>query len=218
MSESSLQVDRSYYENERPEVAKLVDADALVILDVGCAMGHLGELLKKQVPGRRVYGVERNEMAAAHARSVLDGVTAGDIQTKTLPFQPATFDCMVFADILEHLTDPAAVLKRLRPLLKPQGHIVCSIPNMRHYAVILRLIHRGWEYEDYGHFDRTHFRFFSLASMKTLLAFVGFSIEHVEPRIVASTKMKLLNAFCLNRLEEFLAFQYLIKARNSSAS
>lgn len=206
-----------YYDNERPEIFRLVEESARVILDVGCGTGRLGANLRQAVPGRKVFGIEHNNRIAAEAEKLLDGVLVGDLQTMSIHFDPEVFDCIIFADILEHLVDPAAVLRKLKPHLKPEGKVICSIPNMRHYTAILRLLCRGWEYDDWGLFDRTHLRFFSLRTMKKILADQGFQIEHIEPRIVASRKMEFVNALCFGKLEEFVAWQYLIKARNSLA-
>jgi 2-polyprenyl-3-methyl-5-hydroxy-6-metoxy-1,4-benzoquinol methylase len=208
-------IEPGYYENERPEVFGFVDKSARVILDVGCGRGRLGANLKQAVPGRKVFGIEHNDQIAAEAKKVLDEVLVGDLQTMNIPFDIEMFDCIIFADVLEHLVDPDAALRRLKPHLKPLGNVICSIPNMRHYTVILRLLRRGWQYDDWGLFDRTHLRFFSLRTMKKMLADQGFQIEQIQPRIVASRKMKFLNALCLGMLNEFVAWQYLIKARNS---
>jgi 2-polyprenyl-3-methyl-5-hydroxy-6-metoxy-1,4-benzoquinol methylase len=201
-----------YYENQRPEVARLVPTSAVTILDVGCGKGALGKLLKEQQSERKVYGIEYVPDIAESARRVLDDVQAGDLQSMTLHYPRAFFDCMVFADILEHLADPLAVLRNLAPHLKPDGRVVCSIPNVRHYTSFLKIL-SGWEYDDYGLFDRTHLRFFSLKTMKQLLSDTGFVVEHYEPRIVASRKMRVAGALCLGRIDDFLAFQYLLRAR-----
>jgi 2-polyprenyl-3-methyl-5-hydroxy-6-metoxy-1,4-benzoquinol methylase len=206
-----------YYDNERPEIFRLVDESARVILDVGCGRGRLGAKLKQAFPERKVFGIEHNDRIAAEAEKVLDGILIGDLQTINISFPAAMFDCIILADILEHLVDPGAALRKLKPHLKPQGKVVCSIPNIRHYTAILKLLRRGWEYDDWGLFDRTHLRFFSLRTIKKMLADQGFQIEQIEPRIVASRKMKILNALCFGKLEEFVAWQYLIKARNSPA-
>jgi len=207
-------IDLGYYENERSEIFSLVDPAVMTILDIGCGKGVLGETLKKAVPGRRVFGIEFNNQAAQAASKKLDGVLQGDVQAMELKFEKGMFDLMIFADILEHLVEPERALERLKPYLKLGGTIIASIPNMRHYTVILRLIRRGWIYDNFGHFDRTHLRFFSLESMKTLISGAGFSIEQVAPRLVASKKIKLANGLLFGKLEDFMAFQYIIKARN----
>ncbi len=207
-------LDAGYYENDRPEIFSQVESQMLSILDVGCGHGILGKNLKRDVPERKVFGIEYDILAAEAAKLNLDQVVTGDIQTMILPFQGAIFDCIIFADILEHLLEPAAVLRKLKPYLKPNGVIICSIPNMRHYAVILKLIREGWNYEDYGPFDRTHLRFFSLRSMKDLITSAGFHIESILPRVVGSRKMKFLNLIMFQKLEEYLAFQYIFKARH----
>src|SRR5512140_116978 len=156
--------DPGYYENTRQELLPLVDPSWMRVLDVGCGAGKLGAALKASAPGRQVHGVEIVEPMAEQARQVLDTVITGDIQTLSLPFSPSTFDCAIFADVLEHLVDPGVVLRNVRDVIRPGGAIVCSIPNIRHYTALQRLILHGWRYDDFGLFDRTHLRFFSLAS------------------------------------------------------
>ena len=210
-------IDSGYYENERPEILQQVEPQMLSILDVGCGSGILGKNLKKNVPGRKVYGVEYNNDVAGVAKSNLDQVIIGDIQTLSLPFEREMFDCIILADILEHLIDPTIVLQKLSVFLKKDGVIICSIPNIRHYAALLKLIRHGWIYEDYGLFDRTHLRFFSLRSMKDLILNSGLKIQSIKPRIACSTKMKILNSLMFGKLEEFIAFQYIIKAEKLSS-
>jgi 2-polyprenyl-3-methyl-5-hydroxy-6-metoxy-1,4-benzoquinol methylase len=205
-------VDAGYYENERPEIAQLVPSSANMILDVGCGKGKLGSSLKQQVRGRKVYGIEYLPAMASEAERVLDGVLVGDLHTMSISFPVEFFDCMIFADVLEHVVDPAAILHKLRPHLKKNGIILCSIPNIRHYTAILKVI-EGWEYDEYGLFDRTHLRFFTLESMTRLLQEAGFSLEHCEPKIVASKKMLWLNRLLLHQLDDRLAMQYLLRAK-----
>ena len=205
-----------YYENTRADLIPMIGASRRRILDVGCGAGKFGAALKALEPGREVHGVELVEEAALRARKVLDSVVIGDVQTMTLPFAPESFDCVVFADVLEHLVDPGAVLRKVRPLVRPDGIIVCSIPNMRHYTVLVRLITRGWQYDEYGLFDRTHLRFFSLGTMRELLTTNGWEVDSATPRIVASKKARVVNALAGGRLEEFVSLGYILCAHRAT--
>ncbi|HQT91543.1 MAG TPA: class I SAM-dependent methyltransferase, partial [Candidatus Kryptobacter bacterium] len=163
---------------------------------------------------RRVVGIEKDERAAREAEKVLDEVISGDVENPNLPFPGETFDCIIFADILEHLKDPLLTLIFFKKYLRKDGYVICSIPNIRHYTVFIRLLTKGWKYDDYGLFDRTHLRFFSLQTMKELIQDAGLSVELIRAKVEASKKARLLNRLLFNKTEEFVAMQYLIKARN----
>jgi SAM-dependent methyltransferase len=202
-----------YYKNQRREVAALVEQSAVTILDVGCGYRFLGSLLKKQRSDRIVIGIEKNPEAAKHASEILDHVVNMDVGSAEFPDLKLKFDCIIFADILEHLQDPLSTLTKFLEYLRDDGKIVCSIPNMRHYTVLLRLLRSGWEYDDYGLFDRTHLRFFSLRSITQLFLDAGLSIEVINPKVVASKKMLILNHLFFNKLYEFVAMQYIVRAK-----
>jgi 2-polyprenyl-3-methyl-5-hydroxy-6-metoxy-1,4-benzoquinol methylase len=205
--------DAGYFSNSREDVAELIERATKTILDVGCGYGVLGALLKSVNKERTVTGIEKNPVAANEAKRVLDRVINLDIENQELPEIKEKFDCVIFADILEHLSDPRKVLERFRHCLNHHGYIVCSIPNVRHYTVFVRLLLKGWEYEDYGIFDRTHVRFFSLKPMIRLIEDAGYRIEVIKPKIVASKKARIANVLAVNKLEDFLAMQYIFKAR-----
>ncbi|MCH2391639.1 MAG: methyltransferase domain-containing protein, partial [Nitrospinales bacterium] len=118
-----------YFQNIRDDIVSLVPDDAVDILEIGCAAGMTGNELKKR-PGIYVAGVELDHRAAVEAKKVLDEVVEGNIETLKLPFKEKRFDCILFADVLEHLIDPLAVLKKTRKLLRANGTVIASIPNV----------------------------------------------------------------------------------------
>lgn len=205
--------DPGYFSNNREDVAELVEKSAKTVLDVGCGKGMLGSLLKSADNGRTVVGIEKFPDAAGEARHLLDKVISADLESPEFPVIEEKFDCIIFADILEHLRDPLDILKKFRNNLNRNGFIVCSIPNVRHYTIFLQLLLKGWEYKEFGILDKTHLRFFSRSSMIKLLDDAGYNIEVAKPRIVASKKARIANAVLMNGLEEFLAMQYLFRAR-----
>ena len=94
----------------------------------------------------------------------------------------ATFDCIVFNDVIEHVVDPWTMLRKAERHLAPDGLIVASIPNIRYYIVVRDLLLRGrWEYADWGVLDRTHLRFFTRESISRLFPDCGYTIEQLTP-------------------------------------
>lgn len=171
----------SYFDFPRPEVAALVPEDARRILDVGCGGGALGALLKKR-EGVEVVGIEGNRVAAAVAEGRLDRVIALDLDAaEELPFASHSFDCIVCADVLEHLSDPERVLSILLRYLDKDGCLIVSIPNVRNEQILLDLlVHGRWQYQPAGILDATHLRFFTLHEIQELLKRLDLRVETLQ--------------------------------------
>lgn len=169
-----------YYDHARPEIQALVPTSARRILDVGCASGMLGHALKCRQPCT-VTGIEYNPQTAETARTRLDFVLDGDAEGAEIldSLSEDYFDCVICADVLEHLRDPARVLRRISQCLRPDGLLIASIPNIRHWSVVQDLLEGRWTYKDEGILDRTHLRFFTKSGICSLLAEAGFQITRL---------------------------------------
>ena len=159
-----------YYRHVRLEILSAVPAEAINILDVGCGAGLLGKALKEQNPSRRVVGIEYNQEAYFFARQNLDIAYNSDLETFAPPFSAGQFDCIVFADVLEHLKDPWRIARQYSTFLKPGGTLIASIPNIRRLSILRELAQDGlWQYGEEGILDRTHLRFFTRKQFLELL-------------------------------------------------
>jgi GT2 family glycosyltransferase/2-polyprenyl-3-methyl-5-hydroxy-6-metoxy-1,4-benzoquinol methylase len=165
----------SYYGFERPEVLQLVPEDATRILDVGCGTGRLGENIKKR-QNAVVYGVEPQHETAELASTKLDHVWNCTIEEALHEIADDTLDCIITADVLEHLVDPWSVLKQLQKKLKHGGKIVASIPNVQHWSIAKQLLEGSWRYETLGLLDSAHIRFFTRRSIYELFCNAGLKI------------------------------------------
>ena len=204
---------RAGYETARPEVQALVPRFASAILDLGCASGALGAELKLRQQAR-VVGVELDGGYAAAAAERLDHVVNAGIE-EALRGDLGRFDCIVAADVLEHLVDPWGALRAATALLDPGGSVVVSVPNVRSLETLLQLGFRGrWPRLDQGLFDRTHLRWFTLADARELLEQAGVAVEHVEPRyFYGGWQLRVARQLGRTPLAPFFTGQYILLAR-----
>lgn len=214
-----------YYGDPRPDIQAVVSVRGRRILDVGCGGGTLAAALKT-AGAAFVAGVEQHADAAARARPLLDALVEGDLLTAKLSFAPSSFDYIIFADVLEHLPDPESALRRYLPLLAREGRIVVSVPNMRFYLVLLRLLIDRWSYTDSGIRDRTHLRVFTRRSLLALLESAGLQVERLarnyrfvedQSRIsrVGAAATHVVRAVAPVLAPDLFAFQYVAVARRN---
>lgn len=203
---------KEYYSLLRPEIMAMIPEGCNTVLDVGCGAGTLGKHLKEK-GAAEVCGIELSHTVASEAMWVLDRVVEGDVERIEFPFSPEYFDCIICADVLEHLVDPWAIIQKLYILLKPGGCIVASIPNAGFHRVVRGLIRGNWHYTDSGVLDKSHLRFFTWRSMEALFHDSGFTIEKVHRKVDSGLNMKLLNFVLCNKIKEALVIQYIVRAR-----
>ena len=120
------------YESPKAEVIGLVPAGARRVLDLGCATGALAAELKARWPVE-VVGVERDPVYAAEARRHCDRVVEADVEALAprAAAELGRFECLVAADVLEHLVDPWAALSAYAQLLEPGCRAIVSLPNAK---------------------------------------------------------------------------------------
>jgi len=207
------------YSAFRPELLDFISPLPGKILDVGCADGLLGHLLKNRY-GAEIWGVEVSPQMAELARQRLDTVMVGSIE-KILPLLPDNyFDAVILADVLEHLQDPYTILAELKRKTKDNGCFIASLPNVGHWAIIKNLLNGLWRYEDYGLMDSSHLRWFTRETICDLFCEAGLFIKEIGVTVIECEKIPacFLDA-CrkigvnVQRLKyESRVFQYLIKA------
>ncbi|KAF6621129.1 GT2 family glycosyltransferase [Paenibacillus jamilae] len=215
--------DPIYSQHKRDILINLIEADAssqITVLEVGCACGGTLLGIKNKFKNSLLYGIELNENSASIASLVAD-VIPHNVENGDLPYPPKSFDYIIFGDVLEHLYDPWKTLGNMRQFLKPDGKILASIPNIMHYSVINELLDGKWKYADAGILDRTHVRFFTLASIQEMFinsGFVNLDFMGVNlPRDSTAVKgLERLSKVVPNEiLNQFEVYQYIISACNN---
>ncbi len=152
-----------------------------VVLEFGCATGRMTKYMK-EVLNCQVYIVEYEKSAYDIAeRYAVDGV-CDDIMTLSWlkRFEGIKFDVILFVDILEHLTKPENVLNNVKKILKEDGNIYVSIPNITHNDVLLKLFYNDFEYTDVGLLDNTHVHFWGYNNIEPFAKKCGLQVIEIE--------------------------------------
>jgi SAM-dependent methyltransferase len=147
------------------------------VLEVRCATGTLGAALRQA--GLRVTGVEPMAAAAALATPRLDEVFVGTAEAFFDARPDSPFAAIAFGDVLEHLAQPAALLRRAQAHLEPEGGIAASVPNATDGGVRAMLMKGRWDLQTNGILDRTHLRCFGRAGLLALFSDAGLAVEHL---------------------------------------
>jgi predicted TPR repeat methyltransferase len=147
------------------------------LLDLGAAGGHLGRAVRDRCA--YLAGVEPDPAVPASAHHgydewhSADALSAGD--------WPGAFDVVVCADVLEHLPEPERLLARISRWLAPGGTLFVSLPNVANLSVRASILFGRFRYAERGILDRTHLRFYTLASGRELLEGAGFRVRDYSP-------------------------------------
>jgi 2-polyprenyl-3-methyl-5-hydroxy-6-metoxy-1,4-benzoquinol methylase len=111
-------------------------------------------------------------------------VTCGDARNLQVCPPRKQFDKVLLLDVLEHLPDPENLLRKAAALLKPNGHLLISAPNVANLTVRLMLLTGKFEYQDRGILDRTHLRFFTRNTIRKLAAAAGLNIQRTRMTVI----------------------------------
>lgn len=150
------------------------------VLDVGAAYGFF--VAAARAEGFDAIGLEPVPPCATFAAREL-GVEVRTGLIETADLEPASFDVVTMFDVIEHLADPAAALRRIRTLLAPDGLLVAETGDLG--GLLRRVVGSGWYYYD----PPQHLTYFSVASLGHLLRATGFeepsSVGHLGREVSA---------------------------------
>jgi 2-polyprenyl-3-methyl-5-hydroxy-6-metoxy-1,4-benzoquinol methylase len=166
------------------------------ILDVGCGDGLFSELIKK---GNTKVGVDfipesesiKKNLDEYYCNDLNEGLPE-DIKKKE------KYDYILMLDILEHLYNYENIIEQSKNLLKPDGKIIISLPNIANIFVRLNLLIGRFPYSDKGILDRTHLRFFTLGSIRKLIK--SHNLEIVKQKVTPIPIIEVLPDFMKNNV------------------
>jgi SAM-dependent methyltransferase len=147
----------------------------LRLLDLGAAGGHLGRAVRDRCA--YLAGVDPDPALPASCRESYDDWRSTDALSAGTWNAP--FDVVVCADVLEHLPRPEELLARIRQWLAPGGTLLVSLPNVANVTVRAALLLGRFPYADRGILDRTHLRFYTRRSARSLIEGGGLRVRGI---------------------------------------
>ena len=105
------------------------------LVDVGCGGGDFLKYLKTVRPGIVARGVDLSAEAVSRTRAAGFDAQVLDPSTHDLPGGP--YDFITCFEVLEHIADAEAALRRLKAAFRSQ--LIVSVPNIGHFSCRLRL-------------------------------------------------------------------------------
>lgn len=141
------------------------------ILDIGCGDGKW--LLKLREEGWKTYGVEISDLAAEYVRKKYNlNVFTGIVEDAG--YEDDFFDAIILSHVIEHLSDPIRTLFEVNRILKKDGILVISAPNVGSFeAKHFKKYWIGWDLP-------RHFYHFTPTTITSLLNKTGFDVVEIK--------------------------------------
>jgi len=150
------------------------------VLDVGCYDGTITLQIQKQ--GNEVIGIDIAQKAVELARKKGIKAYVCNLEEEKIPRILGKFDVVVAAEIIEHIFDTDNFLEKLHAVIKPNGYLVLTTPNLAGLGSRLALLFgkTPWMIENsiYGEVSG-HIRYFTLETLTNLLVRNKFKVTNV---------------------------------------
>jgi 2-polyprenyl-3-methyl-5-hydroxy-6-metoxy-1,4-benzoquinol methylase len=189
-------------------------------LEIGAGGGNMLVHIKEKGLAAEVMGVELIQIEGSNQQNrLIDKFQLANIENEEINAQKEYFDVIICADVLEHLSDPWAIVKKISGHLKKGGILIASIPNIREWKTLLKIFRGDFGYDpEGGIMDKTHLRFFCRKNMEQLLTTdeltpIWWKPNFLLKELPAGKKRRIINRLTFGLLTDFLTVQYLFIAK-----
>lgn len=162
------------------------------ILDIGCAYGFFGEVVKEIMPDTAYFGLDISEKAIHYASEELNlSATCGNYLDYEVEEK---YSDVCMWDVIEHLQFPDRVIEKIHSDLLPGGRVWITTGNIK--ALIPRVMRGKWRMIH----PPTHLHYFSARTLSLLLEKIGFNVKRISyPFVSRGCKQIFYSTFMLGR-------------------
>lgn len=166
------------------------------VIDLGAIPGHLTRAIKILGANKVIgfdYDPERFGFLSAFAKS---GITLlkCDLRNSVLPLESESVDSILFTEVIEHIPNPEFLIKELHRVLKPQGKLIITTPNIGNLANRIRHLLKLPIYPSSEHMgeraEQQHVHEYTMHELQSLFTNKGFII--VKADYIAGTEKALI--------------------------
>ena len=154
------------------------------VLDIACGEGFLARELRKS--DNRITGIDVLPQAAE--TSQLDAYYSADLEQGISPvvrqLNGQRFSRVLLLDVLEHLRQPERILDECHDVLRKDGLLIVSVPNVANITVRTALAFGQFNYRERGILDKTHFRFFTRKTIRRMVESHGYQVVEEKLTVI----------------------------------
>ncbi len=167
------------------------------LLDIGCADGSFAVILQKRL-GFDAYGIDIAEKAINKAKINGIKVQAGDL-SKGLPYKSNSFDVVIMCEVIEHIFDTDFLLREIYRVIKKNGFLFITTPNVASFTSRIKLIFGGYPNGLEYCINKTtsgHIRAYTPRILRKQLRRNNFNIiKMTSPNLLFPVKSELIPSF-----------------------
>lgn len=149
--------------------------EKLRILDLGCGNGSLSHVIAEQ--GYEVFGIEESKQGVAIAHQSFPNCNFIQSSIYELPDAKLrnSFDLVLSVEVIEHLLYPRELVRAAKKCLKPNGRLILTTPYHGYFKNLVMALSGKMDKHFHVLWDGGHIKFFSVATMTTLLKEEGYT-------------------------------------------
>ena len=197
-------------------------SNSIRVLDVGCGEGAFGKLLTERLKDQvYIVGCDISNPALTRASSLYSCVFQADIEKNELieKLYNQRFDYIILLEVLEHLFRPGKVLSQCYEILKDDGVLHASLPNIAWYKYRIDMLMGNFP-KNYLLYPGEHIQNFTLDSFYKLLLESGFSPTEIDGQFVFPKIFKPARIFytIFKKFPNLFGYQLVIKSKKENRS
>jgi FkbM family methyltransferase len=151
------------------------------LLDVGCGRGTLALYLDSKIS---LYGIDISETAIAHTKKKYNQADQINLDEENLPYDNGFFDFVVALDVIEHVYDPLSLINKMQGVLKDDGKLILSTPNILYEKYLKDLVRTRKFPKTSGDdfpYDGGHIHFFTYQDLIDLMRKADLKTKSIGP-------------------------------------